>query len=108
MGYLMLKVDIVVKNLIIPFCILAVYPHESDSTLSKVSYDPQEELTTITGKLTVGTLNGNKIGASAEGFGYTTDAPFIPVCKANGIMEVGNRLDFHHIPSQYLFSRVLL
>jgi len=66
-----------------------------EGTLTKVSYDPIEILTTISGKLVVGTLNENKIGASNEGFGYTTDAPYIPVCKANGIIEIGYRLDFH-------------
>jgi len=37
----------------------------------------------------------DRIGANAEGFGYSTDAPYIPVCKANGITEVGYRIDFH-------------
>jgi len=67
----------------------------TEGTLTKISYDPAELVTTISGKLSVGSLNGNKIGASDEGFGYTTDAPYIPVCKANGITEIGYRLDFH-------------
>jgi len=66
-----------------------------EGTLTNVSYDPIGLLTTITGKLTVGTLNGNKIGVSAEGIGYTGEAPFLPVCKANGITEIGHRIDFH-------------
>jgi len=45
--------------------------------------------TTITG-----TLNGNKIGAP-DTFAYTAETPYIPVCKANGTTEIGNRLDFH-------------
>jgi len=45
--------------------------------------------TTITG-----TLNGNKIGAP-DSFAYTAESPYIPVCKANGTTEIGNRLDFH-------------
>jgi len=65
------------------------------NTLTKISYDPIGLLTTITGKLSVGTLNGNKIGVSAEGIGYTGEAPFLPVCKANGITEIGHRIDFH-------------
>ena len=31
--------------------------------------------TTFTGNIVIPTLNGNKIGASDEGFGYTNDAP---------------------------------
>ena len=53
--------------------------------LSGITYD--EDLKTL--------IEGNRIGASNEDFGYTTDAPYIPVCKANGIMEIGYRLDFH-------------
>jgi len=45
--------------------------------------------TTITG-----TLNGNKIGAP-DSFAYTAEAPFIPVCKANGITEICYKIDFH-------------
>jgi len=66
-----------------------------ENTLTNVSYDPLLPGTSISGNLTVGKLNGNKIGASNEEFGYSTDAPYIPVCKAIGITEIGNRLDFH-------------
>jgi len=70
-------------------------------TLSNISYDPMLPSTDISGNLTVGLLNGNKIGASNEGFGYTSDAPYIPVCKANGITEIGYRLDFHLADAAY-------
>jgi len=60
-----------------------------------ISYMPAFQTTMIGGDLTVDTLNGVKIGASDEGFGYSTDAPYIPICKANGITEVGRRIEFH-------------
>jgi len=66
-----------------------------EDTLTKVSYEPIANTTIVLGNLSTDKLNGNKIGASNEGFGYTNDAPYIPVCKANGITEICYRLDFH-------------
>jgi len=71
----------------------------TEGTLTKVSYDPLEELTTISGKLTVGTLNGNKIGAPNV-FAYNNEVPFIPVVGSNGVMETGNRIDFHRATNE--------
>jgi len=71
----------------------------TEGILTKVSYDPLEELTTISGKLSVGTLNGNKIGAPNV-FAYNNETPFIPVVGSNGIMETGNRIDFHRATNE--------
>jgi len=68
---------------------------KSDPAINMLTLDAATDVATFSGNVVVPTLNGVKIGASNEGFGYTTDAPYIPVCKANGITEVGNRIDFH-------------
>jgi len=69
--------------------------YKNDTTTSMLTLDATTNDATFLGNIVTPSLNGNKIGASAEGFGYTTDTPYIPVCKANGITEVGYRLDFH-------------
>jgi len=70
-----------------------------EGTLTKVRYDPLEELTTISGKLVTGTLNGNKIGVP-ESFIYNNYSPFIPVCDASGAIELGSSLDFHDLTTE--------
>jgi len=73
-----------------------------EGTLTKVSYDPMEELVTISGKLTVNRLNGNKIGAPAT-FKYNDEAPFIPVVDVNDVIEVGRYIDFHAADTSHDF-----
>jgi len=68
---------------------------KSDPAINMLTLDATTDVATFLGNIVTPSLNGNKIGASNEGFGYTTDAPYIPVCKANGITEIGYRLDFH-------------
>jgi len=68
-------------------------------TLSNVSYDPITPCTNISGNLIVGWLNGNKIGAPSI-FRYDTVTPFIPVVDSNGVIEVGNRIDFHRATNE--------
>jgi len=71
-----------------------------ETNLTGITY--ADNLTTIAQDVSItGKLNGNRIGASDEGFGYNTDAPFIPICKSNGILEIGRRIDFH--PSDTVF-----
>jgi len=69
--------------------------YKNDASTSMLTLDATTDVATFLGNIVAPSLNGNKIGASDEGFGYTTDAPYIPVCKANGITELGNRIDFH-------------
>ena len=69
--------------------------YKSDAATSMLTLDATTNAATFLGNIVAPSLNGNKIGASNEGFVYTTDAPYIPVCKANGITEIGYRLDFH-------------
>jgi len=68
---------------------------KTDNATNMLSLNNDTNEATFLGNIVAPSLNGNKIGASNEGFGYTADAPYIPVCKANGITEVGNRIDFH-------------
>ena len=68
---------------------------KSDPAINMLTLNATTDVATFSGNVVVPSINGNKIGASDEGFGYTTDAPYIPVCKANGITEIGYRLDFH-------------
>jgi len=68
-------------------------------TLSNVSYDPMLPSTDISGNLTVGLLNGNKIGTPSS-FIYNNYSPFIPVCDASGIIEVGGSIDFHELTNE--------
>jgi len=68
-------------------------------TLSNISYDPMLPSTDISGNLTVGLLNGNKIGAP-DIFRFDTVTPFIPVVNSSGIMEAGARIDFHRATNE--------
>ena len=68
-------------------------------TLSNITYDPMLPSTDISGNVTVGLLNGNNIGAP-DIFRYDNETPFIPVIGSNGIMEVGNRIDFHRATNE--------
>jgi len=68
----------------------------TEGTLTKVSYDPTELLTTISGKLVTDKLNGNKIGPPTT-FLYSEYSPYIPVCDTNGVTELSRYLDFHNI-----------
>jgi len=86
---------------------------KSDGTTNMLTLDATTNVATFLGNIVTPSLNGNKIGASNEGFGYTTDAPYIPVCKANGITEIGYRLDFHLLmlpleTSQLIYPILLL
>ena len=69
--------------------------YKNNASTSMLTLDATTDTATFLGNIVAPSLNGNKIGASNEGFGYTTDAPYIPVCKANGITELGYRIDFH-------------
>jgi len=68
-------------------------------------YDPDTSTLSVNGNITAtnitstGTLNGNKIGAPNV-FAYNNEVPFIPVVNSNGIMETGNRIDFHRATNE--------
>jgi len=51
------------------------------------------------GNMTVPSLNGNNIGAPAT-FRYDAVTPFIPVVASTGIIEVGDRIDFHRVTTE--------
>jgi len=37
-------------------------------------------------------INGNKIGIRTA---YSTNKPYLPICDAGGVMEIGTYIDFH-------------
>jgi len=64
--------------------------------LNGITYD--EDLKTL--------IDGNRVGAPAI-FRYDDVTPFIPVVGSDGIMEVGNRIDFHRATEEEDFSTCL-
>jgi len=71
----------------------------TEDKLTKVSYTPFGELTTISGNLSVVKLNDNNIG-SPDVYRYDNVTPFLPVVGSDGIMEVGARIDFHRATNE--------
>jgi len=70
-----------------------------EGTLTKVSYAPFGEVTTISGNLSVVKLNDNNIG-SPDVYRYDNVTPFLPVVGSDGIMEAGARIDFHRATTE--------
>jgi len=70
-------------------------------------YIPEDQILYIGNNVNIdGLLNGNRIGAP-DIFAYNDVTPFIPIVNSNGIIEVGNRIDFHRATEEEDFSTCL-
>jgi len=67
--------------------------------VTNISYVPSLQLTAISGDVSVDTLNSNKIGAP-DIYRYDEITPFIPVVGSDGVMEVGDRIEFHRATNE--------
>ena len=77
------------------------------NNLQGVTYDEEGE-TIINQSLRVnGDINGNKIGAP-DIFAFNDVTPFIPIVGSDGIIEVGNRIDFHRATTEDDYSTCLI
>jgi len=67
--------------------------------VTMISIMPAFQTTIIGGDLTVESLNGNKIGAPSV-FRHDEVTQFIPVVGTDGVVEVGQRIDFHRATNE--------